>query len=154
MSRVRCINCGSLFTPLAQVPNQTFCSKSECQKARRRKWQKEKLRSDFDYRENQARAQKKWTDKNPDYWRDHRQSNSGSKGSVESIGDADDAKKSEFKKVREGPMLAATSASSINDGVYSLKVLAVPMSVKMDVWIVKLTSVDAASTELGRRIKR
>jgi hypothetical protein len=69
MTKLRCLHCGTSFTPVPQVPNQAYCSKPDCQKKRRRQWQKNKLQSDPDYRENQSRAQKAWTDKNPDYWR-------------------------------------------------------------------------------------
>jgi hypothetical protein len=35
-------------------------------------WQKEKLKKDPDYRENQAAAQKAWRTRNRDYWREYR----------------------------------------------------------------------------------
>ncbi|PXF54723.1 MAG: hypothetical protein C4B58_15655, partial [Deltaproteobacteria bacterium] len=44
----------------------------ECQKARRRKWQKEKLATDEAYRANQADCQMAWRQRNPDYWRRYR----------------------------------------------------------------------------------
>ncbi len=72
MTKLRCAHCGIRFTPAPQVPNQAYCSKPDCQKERRRQWQKSKLQSDPDYRDNQSRAQKAWTDRNPEYWRNHR----------------------------------------------------------------------------------
>ena len=45
MNRI-CIFCGRSFDPYPTVPDQRYCSRSECQKARRRKWQKEKLAAD------------------------------------------------------------------------------------------------------------
>ena len=53
MNRI-CIFCGRSFEPYPTVPNQQCCSRPECQKARRRKWQKEKLATDEAYRANQA----------------------------------------------------------------------------------------------------
>jgi hypothetical protein len=41
-------------------------------KKTRRKWQKEKLATDKDYRENQKDAQKRWAKLNPDYWSKYR----------------------------------------------------------------------------------
>lgn len=71
-----CLCCGHRFNRYPTVPRQQYCSDPLCQKARRRLWQKEKMASDGDYRENQARARKKWISRNPDYWRDYRQRNS------------------------------------------------------------------------------
>jgi len=39
---------------------------------RKRKWQKEKLANDNDYRRNQASAQRQWRSRNKDYWRRYR----------------------------------------------------------------------------------
>ena len=72
MSRI-CIFCGRSFEPCPTVPNQRYCSRPECQKARRRKWQKEKLATDEAYRANQADCQRAWRQRNPDYWRHYRE---------------------------------------------------------------------------------
>jgi hypothetical protein len=69
----RCAACDDPFTPRRNVPNQAFCSKPECQRERRRRWQREKLKQDPDYRANQAVAQKRWGERNPEYWRHYRQ---------------------------------------------------------------------------------
>ncbi|WP_169485575.1 hypothetical protein [Paraburkholderia polaris] len=68
----RCLACGNLFPPLPHVPNQHFCSAAECQRERRRRWQRKQLRIDPDYRDNQARAQANWRARHPDYWRHYR----------------------------------------------------------------------------------
>lgn len=72
--RKRCRNkdCGVLFTPCPQVPNQEYCSKKECQRARKRVWNRMKLASDEDYREARRDAQKNWRKKNSDYWKQYR----------------------------------------------------------------------------------
>ncbi len=72
MAKRRCAACGDLFTARRNVPRQRYCSKGECQRARRRSWQQEKRRQDPDYRANQAAAQRHWCEANPDYWRDYR----------------------------------------------------------------------------------
>jgi hypothetical protein len=70
-----CPHCGRKFLPHPAVLNQEYCSNADCQKARKRKWQKEKLKSDPDYRENQAAAQKAWCKRNRDYWKEYRKRN-------------------------------------------------------------------------------
>jgi hypothetical protein len=73
MRPIRCAACHDLFTPKKHVPHQCFCSKPACQRERRRRWQRQKLQDDADYRANQAAAQKRWRENNPDYWRRYRQ---------------------------------------------------------------------------------
>ena len=68
----RCACCGKPFAPRPQAPDQAFCSSPDCQRARKRQWQRAKLQSDPDYRSNQRAAQQAWTQRNPDYWRDYR----------------------------------------------------------------------------------
>lgn len=72
MSSTLCTCCGQPFEPRPQVPGQAYCSSSDCQRARKRLWQRAKLQSDSDYRINQRAAQQAWSQRNPDYWRDYR----------------------------------------------------------------------------------
>jgi endogenous inhibitor of DNA gyrase (YacG/DUF329 family) len=74
VSTCPCANCGDPFQHRPQNPDQTFCSKKECQRARKRRWQAAKRQKDADYRENQRQAQKRWREKNPDYWKRWRSS--------------------------------------------------------------------------------
>ena len=73
MCRKRCEACDEWFTPRRNVPDQTYCSKPQCQRERRRRWQREKIKQDPDYRANQAAAQRSWRERNPGYWRKYRQ---------------------------------------------------------------------------------
>ncbi len=73
MGRKQCAACDDRFTPRRNVPDQAYCSKPECQRERRRRWQREKLRQDPDYRANQQAAQQRWCERNPEYWRKYRQ---------------------------------------------------------------------------------
>lgn len=70
----RCEHCGERFIPRPNVACQRYCSKKECQRARRNKWRKRKLRTDPDYRGNQRDAQKRWTETHPGYWKVYRAS--------------------------------------------------------------------------------
>ena len=67
-----CACCGRPFEPRPQVPDQAYCSAPDCQRARKRQWQRAKLQSDPDYRINQRAAQQAWSQRNPDYWRSYR----------------------------------------------------------------------------------
>jgi len=44
-----------------QVRNQAFCPSPDCQRARKRQWQCDKLKSDPTYRINQRAAQQAWS---------------------------------------------------------------------------------------------
>ena len=67
-----CACCGRPFEPRPQVPDQAYCSAPDCQRARKRQWQRAKLQSDPDYRINQRAAQQAWSQRNQDYWRNYR----------------------------------------------------------------------------------
>jgi len=75
MKQIQCAHCGHLFEPNPRVKNQRYCSKKECQQARKRLWQKQKLATDPDYKTNQKESQKTWRENNPDYWREYRERN-------------------------------------------------------------------------------
>ena len=66
MERKRCTACKRSFHPRPQTPRQTYCKAPACQRERRRRWQQQKRHADPDYRENQARAQRAWLERNPD----------------------------------------------------------------------------------------
>ena len=72
MSSTLCTCCGQPFEPRPQVPDQAYCSSPNCQRARKRQWQRAKLQSDSDYRINQRAAQQAWSQRNQEYWRDYR----------------------------------------------------------------------------------
>jgi hypothetical protein len=71
----RCLCCKRRFIAHPAVCHQRYCSDPECQKRRKRNWQKEKLSIDSDYRVNQASAQRQWRRRNRDYWREYRRRN-------------------------------------------------------------------------------
>lgn len=72
MPTKNCACCGEIFITRPQVPNQSFCSAPACQRERRQRWQRDKMLTDPDYRDNQSRSQRAWLDRNPDYWRKYR----------------------------------------------------------------------------------
>ena len=72
MEQRRCAGCRKLFHPRPQCPEQAFCSAAECQRERKRRWQKAKRAADPDYRANDAQANRQWRDRHRDYWREYR----------------------------------------------------------------------------------
>lgn len=80
MATKTCAACGQTFQPHHKVPNQTYCSSPDCQKERRQSWDRKQQKNDSDYRDNKSRAQQTWAERNPDYWRKYRKSNSGRGG--------------------------------------------------------------------------
>ncbi len=46
-----CPHCGKKFLPHPAVVNQRYCGSADCQKAGKRKWQKERLKNGPDYRD-------------------------------------------------------------------------------------------------------
>ena len=69
---VVCEHCGKIFERNPRHKNQSYCCAKQCQRARKAKWQREKMASDLDYRLNQRLSQANWAANNPDYWRRYR----------------------------------------------------------------------------------
>ena len=72
MEKRRCAACRKLFHPRPQCPKQKFCSTAECQRERKRRWQKARRAADLDYRDNDVLANRQWRSQHPDYWRAYR----------------------------------------------------------------------------------
>ncbi len=70
MDSIPCLGCSEFFIPRNR--SQEYCSKPECQKARKALWQKEKIKKDPEYKETQKLSNQKWLLNNPDYWRNYR----------------------------------------------------------------------------------
>jgi hypothetical protein len=71
---IRCANplCRRVFHPNPRVKNQRYCDKSNCQRARKARWQRQKMKEDPDYRDNHRDGQQAWLERNRDYWRRYR----------------------------------------------------------------------------------
>jgi len=72
MEKRRCAACQKHFHPRPQAPTQAFCSGAECQRERKRRWQRAKRETDPDYRENEARSSRHWCEQHASYWREYR----------------------------------------------------------------------------------
>ena len=74
MEKRRCAACHKHFHPRPQSPTQAFCSAAECQRERKRRWQRAKRGADPDYRENEAHSSRHWREQHASYWREYRRS--------------------------------------------------------------------------------
>jgi hypothetical protein len=122
----------------SRVRDQKYCGEEECRRARRRRWQRAKRRSDADYRDNQARAQGAWAAENIAYWRAYRS------------GHPDYAQANrEKQRQRDGRRRAANLAkmdsigtfSSVTSGTYLLVPQGEEKLAKMDSIMVEITLV-------------
>jgi hypothetical protein len=138
MERRRCAACGEAFRPRSQVPDQKYCSASACQRARRRRWQRAKLQSDADYRENQARAQRAWVQGHRDYWREYRRTHPQY---CESNRVATRQRQRERRRraAQFAKMDASRAVSCVPSGTYRLVPASAAEFAKMDAWIVEMT---------------
>ena len=76
MGEIRhCCHCHCFFQSRSQNPNQQYCSRPACQRARKSKYQRKKMAEDEAYRDNQREAQRQWRGKNSGYWREYRKRN-------------------------------------------------------------------------------
>lgn len=69
---IRCAHCRRLFRPNPRVKNQRYCGHFSCQRARKALWQREKMKTDPDYQDNQRRCRKQWAEAHRQYWREYR----------------------------------------------------------------------------------
>jgi len=138
MERRRCAACGKALRPRSQVPHQMYCSAAACQRGRRRRWQRVKRRSDADYRENQARAQRAWAQGHRDYWREYRRTHPEYCESNRRAA----RRRQRDRRQRAAPfakMDASTALSRVPSGTYRLVPAGAEEFAKMDAWIVEMT---------------
>jgi hypothetical protein len=70
----RCCSCQQSFQPSKYRPDQTFCSRPDCQRRRRAEYHRRKIETDPVYAEVVNDSRKKWRDSHPGYQRAYRQS--------------------------------------------------------------------------------
>ncbi len=136
MGNKLCAACGQSFQPHPQVPNQSYCSAPECQRKRRRQWQRLKLQTDPDYQGNQSSAQRAWLDRNPDYWREYRKSH------PEYVERNRSLQQGRNTKTRVGSiakMDVSNPGIPLPAGIYRLRLVTDAVIAKMDVWTVEIT---------------
>ena len=130
-----CAACGRKFQPRPQTPRQRFCSDPDCQRERKRRWQSDKLSTDPDYRDNQARAQKAWNQRNPDYWREYRENH---QAYVERNRD-EQRKRNHRRRQAIANMDVSIALPLPPTGIYRLIQIENNEIAKMDAWMVEIT---------------
>lgn len=136
MKKRRCLGCGVLFHIRPQVPHQSYCSNNACQRKRQQEWQRKKLRDDPDHRENRDRAQRAWSERNPDYWRSYRDSHPDYVASNRLKQQERDARLSKGELAKND---VSNAESILRAGVYDLKILPSGSIVKSDVLTVEIS---------------
>ena len=120
-----------------KVKNQRYCSEDSCQKERKRRWQQQKRAEDPAYRANQRDANKRWREKNPDYWRDYRKRHSDYERRNREL----QRERNRRRRHRSGPiakMDASDGTSPVMTGHYQLVPLESGTVAKMDAINVKI----------------
>lgn len=118
------------------MPAQSYCSRPECQRERRKLWQRERRRADNDYHDNQARAHKKWATSHPDYWRRYRVEHPAY---VERNRAEQRVRNATRSAGLIAKMDASPSVSPLMSGTYRLSLAQAPEIANMDAWIVQIT---------------
>lgn len=136
MSTRRCLACGNQFRLLPQVPDQNHCSSPACQRERRKLWQRLKRAADPAYRDNQARAQKAWLDRHPDYWTHYRASHPDYVERNREHQTARNASRRVSSAIAK--MDASVGQPTLPSGTYRLSMLQDGQIAKMDEWIVQI----------------
>ena len=134
MESRRCAACDRVYQNRPQAPRQAYCTNVACQRERRKRWQRAKRLSDFDYVENQKRAQRAWCRRNPDYWREYRSRNDGHKGERQRT-------RGGSTRPKAAKMDSWISQDFIDAGIYRIVPVSVPKSAKKNSWIVEITRV-------------
>lgn len=75
--KIRCANrkCRRLFLPDPRVKNHRYCDREGCQRVRRNRWQRQKMKDNPRYRKDQQESQQCWAEQNRDYWQRYRDQN-------------------------------------------------------------------------------
>jgi hypothetical protein len=148
MAERRCAACGCLFVPRRNVPHQLYCSKPSCQCTRRRRWQRDKLENDADYRANQAAAQRRWRESHPDYWRDYRQGHPESTERNREQQRVRNRRRSIESAGRSPPVIAKMDEylpeKPVVSGTYRMIPVTAPGVAKMDAYTVEIQVISTA----------
>lgn len=75
MSTIVCAHCKETVPANPRSKGQRFCGKPACQRARKTAWERQKIKTDPDYRANRKESQQTWVDKHPGYYKAYRKRN-------------------------------------------------------------------------------
>ena len=143
-----CACCRRIFVTNPRINNQLYCSRPECQRTRKRKWQREKLAKDSAYRDNQAAAQKEWCSRNKGYWKEYRKRNPAyAERNRQSQRERNGQRRSKIAK-----MDASGQKTTISSGRYRLVPLTEDVIAKMDALIVEIAVVSSSCLREAQRL--
>lgn len=150
MESGRCAFCGQAFRPRPQSPQQCSCAAPACQRERRRRWQQTKRQSDPDYHDNQARAQRAWRKRNPDYWREYRRTHP-------QYCERNRVQQHERNGRRRERLIAKMDVSTpvfpVPSGIYRISQAPTTGIAKMDAWTVEITLLSAPNDQSAGHCK-
>lgn len=136
----RCAHCRRAFISNPRVKLQKYCSRLICQKARKAKWQRQKMASDNDYRLNQKDAKQKWQQQHPDYSRKYRESHPEYCQRNRDLQKLRDAKRRAQRLAKMDPL---NQLKPVNPGTYYLIPLW-PNLAKMDALTQRITIIPSS----------
>jgi hypothetical protein len=136
MGLKRCLACADAFQTSPRVSTQNYCSRPECQRERRRLWQREKRRADGDYRANQLQCQRRWRESHTDYWQQYRADHPDYVARNRS---RQHVRNSSRQPGLIAKMDAMPPVSPLASGTYHLTPAERGEIAKMDAWIVRIT---------------
>jgi len=140
----RCVHCDRLFTANPRIKNQKYCSRDICQRARKSRWQRRKMATDADYRQNQKDGRQAWQMQHPDYWQQYRDSHPQYRERNRVLQKQRDAKR---RAKHLAKMDALKRLKSIKPGTYYL-IPCMANLAKMDASIQKINVIPAAYQDL------
>ena len=75
MSQDNCEHCQQPFQRYKNRKDQRYCGKPECQKARKSKWKRDRIKKDAAFRAYHNQTNKDWREMSPGYWKKYRKDN-------------------------------------------------------------------------------
>lgn len=145
----RCAACGQPFLPCPQVPRQCYCSAAACQHERRRRWQKLRLSTDPDYRENQARARSRWLMRHKDYWSHYRAAHP-----AYAEHNRESQRSRNLRRRAIAKMHVSSARAPLQSGIYTLQRQTSAGVAKMDAWTVEIVVLRQPGPRLPMIAKR
>jgi len=136
------------FWPCPHIRNQRFCSQPSCQRERRRRWKRQKRRTDPDYCDNQARAQRAWRERHRDYWREYRRRHPQYTERNRQQQRLRNARRRGRDSVIAKRNVSAASGPEFS-GTYLLTPIAAEPIAESNAWTVTITTLSRGSASLG-----
>lgn len=150
MEKRVCAACRKHFRPQPQVPRQAYCRDAACQRERRRRWQEAKRQGDPDYQENQRHAQHAWCVRNPDYWREYRETHPDYR---EDNRQQQRARRRGEARPGVAKMDVSAPTQALKSGLYRIVPLPGSGVAKMDAWTAEITLISSLSATVCGRCK-